>query len=153
MFKHCRVIKRTKKLKKNRPLIGKKLTEALDEAVRLLLHTQFPHPTCFVCGKKIDWYHPKTNPHGCQVGHYISRRIYILRWDMLNVWPQCSACNYNHQYNTLPFTSRILKEYGEIRISYLNDLYKKYKKEKMNSNQKRSLLGNLKKDIDFYQSK
>lgn len=71
-------------------LSGKKLTKALDQAIRDLFKKKYGNnPTCFVCGRKDGWFSPKTCPYGIQVGHYIARGRTILRWDLKNVYPQC----------------------------------------------------------------
>lgn len=132
---------------KSKLLSGAKLTKALDQVIRDILHAKYPHPTCFVCGRKTDWFNPKTNPRGCQVGHYISRRVYQLRWALYNVWPQCAPCNYMHQFNTLPFTTRIIDVIGLRRINYLNSLYILYKDKSMNTQQKRKLLSDLSRTL------
>lgn len=131
------------KKKKIRKLEGRKLTDALDQVVRDILHRQFPAGVCFVSQKRYGWFNSRTNPHGCQVGHYISRRVYPLRWDLKNVFPQGSGENYTHQYNTLPFTVRILEVYGKERIDYLNKKYHGYKNHKMSTGEKRQLLADL----------
>jgi hypothetical protein len=130
---------------KPRKLVGRKLTEALDEIVRRILHSQNPYPVCFVCGRHDVWFHPKTAPHGIQVGHYISRRVYPLRWDLKNIWPQCAGDNKTHQWNTLPFTSRIIEVCGKERIEYLQKKYHGYKDVKMSTCEKRALLVTLEK--------
>lgn len=136
--------------KKNKLLSGRLLTKALDEVVRQILHKKYPHPTCFVCGKKIDWFHPRNNPYGMQVGHYISRSVYYLRWDFKNLETQCSQCNYKHENNTLPFTDKIIEHYGLERFNYLMKIYKMYHNSgiKLTTGNKRELLQKLLIDLD-----
>lgn len=135
---------------KSKLLSGKKLTNALDSVVRDILHKMFPEGVCFVSQKKYGWFHPKNNPRGCQVGHYISRKVYPLRWDLNNVYPQGSAENYEHQFNTLPFTMRIIEVYGVERFNYLQSRYKMYHNSgnKLTTANKRELLASLKKLLD-----
>lgn len=125
---------------KAKKLSGAKLTNALDSTVRDILHARYPNPTCFVCGKNKGWFHPKKNPKGCQVGHYVSRRVYQLRWDLQNLECQCAPCNYTHQFNTLPYTNRIIEVYGSERITRLNALYITCKTKKMSTIEKRKKL-------------
>lgn len=134
---------KTAKIVKVKPLTGKKLTDALDRAIREYFHRKYPYPTCFVCGKNKGWFHPKTNPYGCQIGHYISRRIYQLRWDFKNIEPQCAPDNYTHNYNTLPFTISIINKYGKERIEYLHEIYNLYKNKSMTTKEKRTLLEHI----------
>lgn len=136
---------KNKKKKTPKPLVGGKLTTALDNVIREILHTLYPEGRCFVSGNTYGWFHPKKNPHGCQVGHYISRRVFPLRWDLKNVYPQGSGENRIHQTNILPFTKAILDVYGKERIDYLDGVFKKYKQSgsKMTTKEKRELLETL----------
>lgn len=106
----------------------KALTKKLDEKIREIIH-QTKEQKCFVCSKRIGWFNPKNNPYGLQVGHYISRSIFSLRWDLKNCEPVCSSCNRIHEENTLPHTMAILNAYGQERIEYLNN---KWKESRMN---------------------
>jgi hypothetical protein len=101
----------------------KQLTKKLDEVVRELLHIKTTTKKCFVCNRYTDWFHPKTNPHGLQVGHYVSRSVFALRWDLLNCEPVCSGCNRIHEENTLPHTMALVKAYGKERLDYLNEKF------------------------------
>lgn len=130
--------------KAKKPLSGKKLTTLLDDAIRDYYHKKYPQPECFVCKKKIGWFHPKDNPKGCQIGHYVSRRFYGTRWDLLNIWCQCSTDNYLHQHNPIPFTMAILDAYGQERLDYLNNA----RKTQFTTLQKREMLQTLLTDIE-----
>lgn len=127
---------------KKKPLLsGKKLTLALDDAIRKYYHTLYPNPTCFVCKHRHGWYHPKTNRTGCQIGHYVSRQYFALRWDFQNIFPQCSGCNVKHNHNPIPFTKAIVAEYNQERIDYLDAKCRDYKN--MTTLEKRALLDEL----------
>jgi len=137
-------------MKSTAPLVGKKLTTALDDVVRQILHKKYPWPTCFVCDSPLErgWFHPQKNPKGCQVGHYVSRTIFQLRWDLNNVWPQGSPCNRIHVTNTIPFTARVIEKHGEARIEYLNERFKEYKGKSMTTLERRALLYDLQKILE-----
>ena len=125
-------------------LSGKKLTKALDSAIRDLFKKKYgDNPTCFVCGRKDGWFSPKTRPYGIQVGHYVARGRTILRWDLDNVYPQCSKCNVIHNSNPAPFTLAILKKYGTARITHLNKTAKEAVGKKIPISAKRELLKEL----------
>lgn len=132
-------------------LSDKTLTNKLDNAFRELLQKRTKAKRCFVCGLQTDWFNPKTNPHGLQVGHFISRKVYALRWDFDNCFPQCSACNKRHEYNTLPFTQAILREYGADHVDRLHTRWQlsKQKAKTFNRAEKLELLESLKNDIEF----
>lgn len=135
-------------MKKKKLPTGAKLTKKLDDAIRKLYHLKYPHPTCYVCGNDHGWYHPKTNKRGCQIGHYVSRRYFALRWDTKNIFPQGSGCNVVHNRNPLPFTQAILKEFGQERLDYLEAKCKAY--TKLTTLQKREILKDLEKQISLF---
>lgn len=110
-------------------LSDKALTKKLDKAVTELLHKITTKKECFVCHRQSDWFHPKDNPYGLQTGHYISRSVYLLRWDMKNIEAVCSSCNRTHEENTLPHTKAILDKYGVQRIEYLNQRWQEGKQK------------------------
>jgi hypothetical protein len=108
----------------------KTLTNKLDQLIRDILKATYQEPVeCFICKKKYPWFHPRKNPYGIQVGHYISRTVFALRWDLKNVFPSCSSCNRIHEENTLPYTKAILDTFGQERINYLNDKWQASKKK------------------------
>lgn len=116
-------------MSEKKKLTSKQVTKALDQIIRDILKIKAgDNPKCFICGKHIDWFHPKKNPKGLQVNHFISRKVLPLRWDLKNVFPGCAGCNYIHQYNQLPFIKRILDEFGQERIDYFNEKVEEYKK-------------------------
>jgi len=131
---------------KTKLLSGKRLTTALDNAVRKLIRLEYPNPVCFVCGKNGGWFDPKTNPKGCQTGHYISRRRFAVRWDMDNIFVQCSSCNKVHNQNPAPFTLAIIKTYGEDRIDKLNKICNDY--TSYSTLEKRKILETLRERIN-----
>ena len=75
--------------------------------------------------------------------HYIARGRTILRWDLDNVYPQCSHCNVVHNSNPAPFTLAILKKYGTKRITHLNKVAKEAVGKKISLSTKRELLKEL----------
>lgn len=129
-------------------MTSKQATKKSDQLIRDILKiTAGENPKCFVCGKHIGWFHPQDNPYGLQVGHFISRRVYPIRWDLKNIEPQCSSCNRVHNHNQLPFIKKFLDKYGQERIDYLNAKYEAYKKKgkTMPVAKRREIYRNLKK--------
>ena len=127
-----------------RALSGKKLTNKLDQIIRDIFKVMYgDNPTCFVCGHKDGWYHPKTCKQGIQVGHYITRGKAILRWDLKNLEPQCSGCNIQHNTNPAPFTLAIIKAYGQERLEYLERVSREARGSRVTDAQKRSYLETL----------
>ena len=62
------------------------------------------HPYCVVCGRADGI---------LQGGHLIPKaRSTAVRFDLMNVFTQCSGCNSAHRWNMHPFTSWFIKEYG-----------------------------------------
>lgn len=141
-------MKRSKNTKP-KPLKGKKLTTALDNIIRQIFKAKYgENPTCFVCGHKDAWWNSKTAPRGIQVGHYISRGRTVLRWDLRNLFPQCSGCNIIHNTNPAPFTLAIIDEYGVDRICLLEKMARDAVKERVTDTQKRIWLEELTKLVD-----
>jgi len=130
---------------------AKQLTKALDGLVREIFKLEKTPRKCFVCKRQFDLFHPKNNPYGLQVGHYITRSVFPLRWDFKNLEWNCSVCNRIHEENILPFTKAMLDAYGEERIDYLNERWLAYKQsaKSMTSGQKRDLLDELQMRIDI----
>lgn len=111
-----------KKTKTNR----KKLIKACDDLVRQIVLTK--EDTCCCCGIKPGIFHPKDNPGGLQLGHYISRRVFPLRWDLRNTHAQCSRDNFNHEHNPLPYTMYMLRTYGEPLLKEFEQIMDSYRK-------------------------
>lgn len=91
----------------------KSLVKKLDKALWDLLKEA--EPFCVTCNKTIDS-GAKFAP-----GHYITRGVYALRWDLNNVHTQCWGCNFKHEYDPLPYTLYLQKRYGPEIFDYFND--------------------------------
>lgn len=125
-------------------LKGKRLTNKLDQVIRDIFKELYGNnPQCFVCGHHDGWYHPRDCKRGIQVGHYISRTRTALRWDLLNLFPQCSGCNISHNNNPAPFTLAIIKEHGQKRIEYLEKTAREAIGQRLTDGQKREMLETL----------
>lgn len=132
----CKIAKRVETKKKNAT------TNQLDSIVRKICRLEWGDmPTCVCCGLTSGYSNPHTNPHGIQIGHYIKRKKFILRWDIKNLWPQCSHCNVVHNENTLPFTQYILKTVGKDRLDYFEEKLKEYSGSKwLTQNRKNDIM-------------
>ena len=138
---------------KKKLLSGKKLTNALDQVIRDIFKVKYgDNPTCFVTGHKDGWFSWKERPYGIQVGHYVSRKRTILRWDLKNVFPQSSSSNKTHNQDPTPFTLAILKKYGQKRLDYFKERIDYSKEHKMTTGEKRQLLLDLKEHLKELQS-
>ena len=94
------------------------------------------HPACVCCGR-FDGI--------LQGGHLIPKgSSSAVRFDLLNVFTQCSGCNSLHRYNPHPFIQWFLNEYG---LEEYNDLVKrsKSKPKPIKKTQLRELLEEYKK--------
>jgi len=136
-------------VKKKKPLKGKRLTNKLDRTIREIFKIKYKNPVCFVCGKNKDWFHPKNNPRGCQVGHFISRTFFAIRWDLTNLFPQCAPCNYRHEHNFVPFTLALIRKRGLKEVKRLNGLVQKSKGTNFTDKQKKVILEKLKKKFSI----
>jgi hypothetical protein len=146
-------MKKPKKTKKPKLLSGTKLTKALDSAIRDYFKLLYGiNVTCFVTGRTLGWYHPKNNPNGCQVGHFISRRIHRLRWDLKNVYPQSAGSNKAHNQNPAPFANAIVSQHGKERLEYLDRVSRESRGTKVSTLEKREILADLLKKIESLQT-
>lgn len=85
----------------------KRLIKQLDDIVREIVCQDH---TCVCCGKYSSVIQP---------GHFITRSIYALRWDLRNVWPQCPGCNLRHNYDPAPYASFLIRTQGAESIDKL----------------------------------
>lgn len=115
-------VKKKKKSKTNR----KKLIKACDDLVRQIVFAK--EDTCCCCGSKLGIFHPQDNPGGLQLGHYISRRVFPLRWDLRNCHSQCARDNFNHEHNPLPYTMYMLRTYGESLLKEFEGIMDSYRR-------------------------
>lgn len=138
-------------MKKPKLLKGKALTNKLDNIIRLIFKELYgENPTCFICSHKDGWFKPRgVCPHGIQVGHYIARGCTALRWELINLFPQCSGCNIYHNTNPAPFTMAIIKKVGQGRIEELERIAREAVGNKITESQKREKLEQL---TAYYQS-
>ena len=67
---------------------------------------------CYTCGS----YHEEKH---IQAGHFISRKKYSVRWDEVNVKPQCLKCNIFTQGEQAKFEAGLIKEYGQEAVEML----------------------------------
>lgn len=134
-------MKKTKKLKKP---TSTQLTKKLDQAIRDLFKKMYgDNPECICCGKKDAWFHPTKAKYGIQVGHYVSRTRTCLRWDLNNLYPQCSSDNVKHNQNPSVMTMAIIKKHGKERIEYLEKTSREGVGIRITVQQKQELLNEL----------
>ena len=69
-----------------RSKIIKKLDRVFSEYVRLKNADHAGNCKCITCGKTFHY-------KNIDAGHFVSRRHIIVRFDELNVFPQCKYCN------------------------------------------------------------
>lgn len=119
--KTIKTVKKKKRVKNER----KALIKSCDDLVRAILFKQ--EETCFVCGKHSGRWNPQDNPQGLQVGHFKSRVVFPLRWDLKNCHLQCSRCNYIHENDSLPFTLAMIKHGGTGLLEYLEQTHNDYR--------------------------
>lgn len=65
-----------------------------------------------------------------QNGHYITRSIKYLRWELDNCRPQCFVCNMRNQGMSHLFRERLVEQLGEDRLKDMELLAKELFKEK-----------------------
>lgn len=62
--------------------------------------------TCYTCPNVFHWSMPSV-----QCGHYISRKVMLLRWDFRNAKVQCKTCNELLEGNMEVYTERLEAEH------------------------------------------
>lgn len=62
--------------------------------------------TCYTCSNTFHWSMP-----AIQCGHFISRKVMLLRWDFRNARVQCKTCNEILSGNMDVYTERLETEY------------------------------------------
>jgi hypothetical protein len=69
---------------------------------------------CVVCnkGQHLQW------------GHLFSRRVYATRYDPDNYYVQCSSCNLRHTFDTVPYYTWFIDNFGREKF---DDLYHRWK--------------------------
>jgi len=85
----------------------KKLVKKLDEVFSLYIRQR--DKKCVLCG----------TTENLQAGHVITRTKYSVRWDENNVFCQCRACNYRHEYNPEIFIMWYIQKYGNAAMQNL----------------------------------
>lgn len=76
--------KRTAKPK--RKTLITKLDRAFSIYIRASAANRKGQAKCFTCDRRTHW-------RQLQCGHFMSRQYYAMRWDELNAYAQCRACN------------------------------------------------------------
>jgi len=108
-----------KRVKKKRPKNErKKLVKKLDEVVRQICRKR--DKSCCSCGKRLN--------DTAQVSHYISRRVYAVRWDLRNCHMSCPGCNLRHNFDPSAYTSFMLRVYTDTIIDELIEAKNRVKK-------------------------
>lgn len=106
-------VRKPKKKRGIRKVSQRHMTTKLDDLVRQIFRKKW-QPVCYICGAEGEW-----GKDGIQVGHYISRKVFNLRWDFHNLYPNCPTCNSLHEYYAEPFRKAILNKEGQARLDYL----------------------------------
>ncbi len=70
-------------------------------------------------------------------GHYIPRFIQSVRWDEMNVWPQCRKCNRELGGNLLSYRTKLIDKIGHDSVKDLED---RRSKSTLSRSEKRELL-------------
>ena len=100
------------------------LIKKLDNEIRRILKKEVE---CFTCGslrEEIGSYGVDGNRYGLQVGHYVSRKVYALRWNLKNCQSQCTYCNGRHRFDQLDYTEAMALKHGKHIFTELKELRK-----------------------------
>lgn len=118
--KPVKTLRKKPKVKNER----KSLVRDCDSLVREILH--LTETGCFICGINHGRFGPD-NRVGEQAGHYKSRTIYPLRWNLKNCHLNCSGCNFRHEHDSLPFTLKMIERFGKEGLEELQQIHDEYR--------------------------
>ena len=74
-------------------------------------------------------------------GHLISRGKESVKWDLMNVFEQCSGCNARHEHYPEIFTDWFIKKFGQVE--YMALVERSYKVAKLTMEDLETLHFNL----------
>lgn len=77
--------------------------------VRLSRATEDGYGTCYTCGHQAHY-------KKLQAGHYVSRYVKQLRYEVDNVKIQCPMCNIWKRGDLLTFRENLVRDLGEPRV-------------------------------------
>lgn len=90
----------------------KKLDTVFSTYIRMKNADQNGYCKCVSCGKMQKWV-------DVDAGHYVNRKFLSVRWNEINVQPQCRACNRFSEGNIPEFGIALQEKYGEDIIKKL----------------------------------
>lgn len=94
-----------------------KMKQELDKVfslyIRQLDANDEGYVSCITCKKVIHW-------QESDASHYISRQHLSTRWDEMNVWPCCRACNRFHGGQLDEFALFLTQQFGSDVLEQLN---------------------------------
>lgn len=93
------------------PKLVKKLDAVFSRCLRLK-HAKAGKVKCYTC------------PHvgevkTMQAGHYVPRQHKSVRWNEMNVKPQCYACNLRYGGRPQEFREQLIREYSKEEVASL----------------------------------
>lgn len=94
--------------------LEKKLDRIFSEYIRLNYSDDWGFCECVNCGKRKYW-------KSMDAGHFYSRRNKSIRWDEMNVFPECVYCNRFSTDAPAGYFMFMLKTYGEEKMQELTD--------------------------------
>ena len=92
---------------------------------------------CVTCGK----WGPCFGAGAHQGGHFIPRGCRITRWEPMNIWPQCIACNNYRDGAYIEYSHWMMKNHPEVYdgVIALYDQHKRGAAPKLSVIEKRAL--------------
>ena len=94
------------------------LTKQADQVFSLHIRNRgatFEYNHCFTCGAYLPVYE-------LQAGHFIGRRYIKVRWNPVNVWPQCNDCNVTKGGNLKVYEKKLSEMFSPELIDDLWEL-------------------------------
>jgi len=100
-----------KKSKVSAKVMRKRIEKKLDTQMRLFVLAR--DKRCVTCGIGEGEVNQNGNKAIMQCGHLITRAVKSVKYDLRNIFLQCSGCNLRHEFHPEILTKVFLDRYGK----------------------------------------
>jgi hypothetical protein len=111
------------------------------QATRLRHADAKGYVVCITCQKVMPW-------KQAQAGHFVSRKVNVLRFDPENVNPQCYACNVMKYGERYEYAKQIDLMYGEGKADELHN--RRFETHKFTTDELLEIIHDAKEEIKYY---
>ncbi|GMO64483.1 MAG: recombination protein NinG [Treponemataceae bacterium] len=104
-------------MKSERSRLIARIDKVFSEYIRRRDFSVLPYVKCPTCGKLMQY-------EESDAGHFINRRAMNTRWNELNVWAQCRACNRFAEGKQYEYGLWLERKIGKAEVEKLLTLSK-----------------------------